>query len=250
MACYWLTKLAITCANFHPTHQLRHLRTCLKHKNKVNGNFIFMAKVMLDVYLHNKTQFLLIYGCFQIWIHSSCICIYIWHFPHFLTPKWCIAHRHVSDLKQNCLTQIILFHLFTHILLISFLIMLATPGDSASTDMLLTWSAKMLFMVFAMGWVLSWARFSCGAGPNWAGFSYGRGLMRAGFSSIRHTTWYSSFPIAPSLTIYVSTQSRVGAAKHHRQKAYVTAMFGYYIGGYFEKLNTTWISDRLLHNVD
>ena len=43
------------------------------------------------------------------------------------------------------------------------------------------------------------------------------------------------FPIAPSLTMSAwSAQSGVGAAKHHRQNAYLTAMFGHYIGGYFK----------------
>ena len=49
------------------------------------------------------------------------------------------------------------------------------------------------------------------------------------------TTWYSSFPIAPSLTMSAwSAQSGVRAAKYHRQNAYLTAMFGHYIGGYFK----------------
>ena len=39
--------------------------------------------------------------------------------------------------------------------------------------------------------------------------------------------------IAQSLTTHASTQPAVGAAKHHSQNAYVTAMFGQYIGGYF-----------------
>ena len=41
----------------------------------------------------------------------------------------------------------------------------------------------------------------------------------------------------------VSTQPAVGAAKHHRQDAYLTAMFGHYIGWYFNN-NTASISDR------
>ena len=39
--------------------------------------------------------------------------------------------------------------------------------------------------------------------------------------------------IAQSLTAHASTPPAVGAAKHHSQKAYLTAMFGQYIGGYF-----------------
>ena len=42
-----------------------------------------------------------------------------------------------------------------------------------------------------------------------------------------------SFLIAQSLTTHASTQPAVGAAKHHRQNAYFTAMFRYYVGGYF-----------------
>ena len=41
-----------------------------------------------------------------------------------------------------------------------------------------------------------------------------------------------SFLIAQSLTTHVSTQLAVGAAKHHRQNEYLTAMFGHHIGGY------------------
>ena len=37
---------------------------------------------------------------------------------------------------------------------------------------------------------------------------------------------------AQSLTTHASTQPAVGAAKHHSQNAYLTAMFGQYIGGY------------------
>ena len=36
------------------------------------------------------------------------------------------------------------------------------------------------------------------------------------------------------ITYHISTQSGVGAAKHHTQNAYLTAMFGHYIGGYFK----------------
>ena len=39
--------------------------------------------------------------------------------------------------------------------------------------------------------------------------------------------------IVQSLTTHASTQPAVGAAKHHSQNAYLTAMFGQYIGGYF-----------------
>ena len=39
--------------------------------------------------------------------------------------------------------------------------------------------------------------------------------------------------IAQSLTTHTSTQPAVGAAKHHSQNAYLTAMFGQYIRGYF-----------------
>ena len=44
------------------------------------------------------------------------------------------------------------------------------------------------------------------------------------------TTWYSD-----CATIYhhVSTQQAVRAAKHHGQNAYLTAMYGHYIEGYF-----------------
>ena len=38
--------------------------------------------------------------------------------------------------------------------------------------------------------------------------------------------------IAQSLTTHASTQPAVGAAKHHSHNAYLTAMFGQYIGGY------------------
>ena len=43
--------------------------------------------------------------------------------------------------------------------------------------------------------------------------------------------WYEEF--AQSLTPHASTQPAVGAAKHHSQNTYLTAMFGQYIGGYF-----------------
>ena len=47
------------------------------------------------------------------------------------------------------------------------------------------------------------------------------------------TTWFSKeFPNC-AITYHVSTQPAVGAAKHHRQNAYLTAMFGHYIRGYF-----------------
>ena len=36
-----------------------------------------------------------------------------------------------------------------------------------------------------------------------------------------------------AITYHVSTLPAVGAAKHHRQNTYLTAMFGHYIGGYF-----------------
>ena len=36
-----------------------------------------------------------------------------------------------------------------------------------------------------------------------------------------------------AITYHVSTQPAVRAAKHHRQNAYLTAMFGYYVGRYF-----------------
>ena len=36
-----------------------------------------------------------------------------------------------------------------------------------------------------------------------------------------------------AITCHVSTQRPLRAAKHHRQNAYLTAMFGHYIGGYF-----------------
>ena len=39
--------------------------------------------------------------------------------------------------------------------------------------------------------------------------------------------------IAQSLTTHASTQPAVGAAKHHSQNAYLTAMFGQYIVRYF-----------------
>ena len=39
--------------------------------------------------------------------------------------------------------------------------------------------------------------------------------------------------IAQSLTTHASTQPAVGAVKHHSQNAYLTAMFGQYIRGYF-----------------
>ena len=45
--------------------------------------------------------------------------------------------------------------------------------------------------------------------------------------------WYL---IAQSLTTHASTQPAVGAAKHHSLKAYLTAMFGQYIRGYFNNL--------------
>ena len=46
--------------------------------------------------------------------------------------------------------------------------------------------------------------------------------------------WYKEFSvIAQSLTTHASTQPAVGAAKHHSQNAYLTAMFGQYIRGYF-----------------
>ena len=38
------------------------------------------------------------------------------------------------------------------------------------------------------------------------------------------------------LTAHASTQPAVGAAKHHNQNAYLTAMFGHYIRGYFNNL--------------
>ena len=38
---------------------------------------------------------------------------------------------------------------------------------------------------------------------------------------------------AQSLTTHASTQPAVGVAKHHSQNTYLTAMFGQYIGGYF-----------------
>ena len=41
---------------------------------------------------------------------------------------------------------------------------------------------------------------------------------------------------AQSLTTHASTQPAVGAAKHHSQNAYLTAMFGQYIEGYFNNL--------------
>ena len=41
--------------------------------------------------------------------------------------------------------------------------------------------------------------------------------------------WYL---IAQSLTTHASKQPAVGAAKHHSQNAYLTAMFGQYIRGY------------------
>ena len=40
--------------------------------------------------------------------------------------------------------------------------------------------------------------------------------------------------IAQSLTTHASTQPAIGAAKYHSQNAYLTAMFGQYIGGYFK----------------
>ena len=39
--------------------------------------------------------------------------------------------------------------------------------------------------------------------------------------------------IAQSLTTHASTQPAVGVAKHHRQNVYLTAMYGHYIGAYF-----------------
>ena len=39
--------------------------------------------------------------------------------------------------------------------------------------------------------------------------------------------------IAQSLTTHASTQPAIGAAKYHSQNTYLTAMFGQYIGGYF-----------------
>ena len=45
----------------------------------------------------------------------------------------------------------------------------------------------------------------------------------------------------------VSTQPAVGAAKHHRQDAYLTAMFGHYIGWYFNN-NTASISPLRIDN--
>ena len=52
-------------------------------------------------------------------------------------------------------------------------------------------------------------------------------------------TWYNAcyeVPIVQSLTTHASTQPAVGAAKHHRQNTYLIAMFGHYIGGYFNNL--------------
>ena len=48
--------------------------------------------------------------------------------------------------------------------------------------------------------------------------------------------WYEGFPdrcwLRNHLPLHASTQPAVGAAKHHSQNAYLTAMFGQYIGGY------------------
>ena len=46
--------------------------------------------------------------------------------------------------------------------------------------------------------------------------------------------WYEEFPdTAQSLTTHASTQPAVGVPKYHNQNTYLTAMFGQYIGGYF-----------------
>ena len=44
---------------------------------------------------------------------------------------------------------------------------------------------------------------------------------------------HAGFLIVQSLTTHASTQPAVGAAKHHSQNAYLTAMCGQYIAGYF-----------------
>ena len=45
--------------------------------------------------------------------------------------------------------------------------------------------------------------------------------------------WWVSADCAITYRLTKSAQPAVGAAKHHRQKAYLTAIFGHYIGGYF-----------------
>ena len=57
-----------------------------------------------------------------------------------------------------------------------------------------------------------------------------RGVNRPKHVVRWHELWLL---IAQSLTTHASTQPAVGAAIHHSQNAYLTAMFDQYIGGYF-----------------
>ena len=54
-------------------------------------------------------------------------------------------------------------------------------------------------------------------------------------SQITEPRGTDEFPADCAITYQLtqSAQPAVGAAKHHRQNAYLTAIFGHYIGGYF-----------------
>ena len=69
--------------------------------------------------------------------------------------------------------------------------------------------------------------------PCWpAGVSTGQNTKlhrKVNTPGVCQNTWYAG----SWLTAHASTQPAVGTAKHHNQNAYLTAMFGQYIGGYF-----------------
>ena len=64
--------------------------------------------------------------------------------------------------------------------------------------------------------------------PCWpAGVSTGQNTkLHRNMPGVCQNTWYAG----SWLTAHASTQPAVGAAKHHNQNAYLTAMFGQYIG--------------------
>ena len=57
-----------------------------------------------------------------------------------------------------------------------------------------------------------------------------------GLSECQTTRYSEEFPDCAITYHHVSTKPAVRAAKHHRQNACLTAMFGHYIGGYFTNL--------------
>ena len=58
-------------------------------------------------------------------------------------------------------------------------------------------------------------------------------ISQVGLSECQTTRYSEEFPDCAITYHHVSTQPSVRAAKHHRNNADLTAMFGHYIGGYF-----------------